>query len=82
MAGQEFEVLAQRIDGVAWALMHLTAHLERTGRLDGDSYCQSLVHQAESRENNGLPVSAFVLREMAERLEEARHARRSMGQPG
>lgn len=82
MAGQDFDVLAQRIDGLAWALMQLTAHLECAGRLDGGSYCRSLAHQAESRERNGLPVSAFVLREMAEHLEEARHARQSRERQG
>lgn len=67
--------LAQRIDGVAWALMTLAAELEVRGHLDGDSYCRSLAHRAENREDNGLPASAFVLREMAGHLNDARVAR-------
>ena len=72
--------LAERIDGIAWALMLLTAQLETSGHLDGASYCQSLEHRAENRADNGLHAAAFVLREIAQHLDEARSVRQSRAQ--
>lgn len=76
MAGKDFDELAGRIDGLAWAVAYLTAHLETTGLLDGPGYCQTLRAKAESR-SDLLPLARQVLAGLATELDRARQVRQS-----
>lgn len=76
MPGYDFDELAGRIDAVAWSVMLLAAHLEKTGRLDGPAHSQALRRRAETQADGGLRACARVLEQMASMLDEAREARR------
>ncbi len=72
--------LAQRVDGVARVLMTLIADLEQREQLDGARFCRDLRQLADARRTAaGLEVSAHVIEQIAEELDDAREARRSRG---
>lgn len=68
--------LAGRIDGVARVLMALIADLERRELLDGQRFSESLRRYAQGRGMHpGLEVSAHVMKEISDQLDEARKNR-------
>lgn len=82
MGGDDFNVLAQRIDGVAWVLTSLIHQLDMDGRLDSAALCNSLRNTADVRGRYpGLDHSAALIRELADGVDAARTARQSRARP-
>jgi len=77
MADIDLKTLAERIDGVAWAVMLLTAELEQARLLDGDHYCKWLRDRAEIQLRHESVGSALMLEGMATQLDGAREHRQS-----
>lgn len=71
----ELDELAGRIDGVARAVLHLTAALEMAGAIDGQRVAKAWRGSLPSQAEEALQASRGVLHEMADRLDAARIAR-------
>lgn len=79
MEQRSLDELAGRIDGVARALLQLTAALEMAEVIDGTRVSQGWRGTARTQAEPALQASRQVLLEMADLLDEARAARRSAG---
>lgn len=77
-----FEELAGRIDGMAHALLRLTAELEMQGLIDAPRLTQAWreARPEHLATDQMLQASRLVLHQMADQLDEARNARQSQGQ--
>lgn len=62
--------LAGRDDALAWAVLLMAAHLEQSGRLDGNRYRRDLRAHADNQGNAGKAESASALRAFASLLEQ------------
>lgn len=81
MDERNFDELAGRIEGVAEALLHLTALLEMQGVIDGPRLSEAW---RKARRSNVLPVletARHTLQELAVGLDRARSARQSPAHP-
>lgn len=73
----DMAVLAERFDGLAWGFMALIADLEKREQIDGSRFCGALRRTAEGRRREaGLEIAAQTMEQLADRLDEARQARR------
>lgn len=61
--------LAGRTDALAWAVLLMAAHLERSGHLDGNCYRRDLRAHADNQGGAGKMESASALRAFASLLE-------------
>ena len=77
-----FDELAGRIDGLAHALLRLTAELEMQGLIDGPRVSQAWrdARPTHLATDQMLQASRHVLHQMADQLDEARSARQLRGQ--
>lgn len=73
--------MAGRIDGLARALLQLTAALEMAQVIDGPRLSQAWRGAVSDLAEPKLLASRQVLLEMADRLDEARASRQSAGRP-
>lgn len=81
MDERNFDELAGRIEGVAQALLHLTADLEMRGVIDGPRLAQAW---RTAQSPNVLPVletARHTIRELAQALDNARTNRQSLASP-
>ena len=78
----QFDELAGRVDGVAHALLRLTAELEMQGLIDAPrvSHAWREARPEQLATDQVLQASRHVLHQMADQLDEARRARQSWGQ--
>lgn len=76
-----FDELAGRIDGMAHALLRLTAELEMQGLIDAPRVSQAWreARPEHLATDQMLQASRHVLHQMADQLDEARSARQSRG---
>lgn len=83
MDKEQFDELAGRIDGVAHALLRLTAELEMRGLIDAPRVSQAWreARPEQLATDQVLQASRQVLHQMADQLDEARRTRQSRGQP-
>ena len=79
MDGRDFDELAGRIEGVAQALLHLTALLEMQGVIDGPRLSRALRSAQGPSVLPVLETARHTLRELAEKLDGARTERQSLG---
>lgn len=61
--------LAGRTDALAWSILLMAAHLERSGRLDGGRYRQDLLGLADNQSRAGKVEAANALRAFASQLQ-------------
>ena len=81
MQTRDFEELAGRIEGVAQALLHLTAGLEMRGIIDGPRLAQAWRTAQSPNVQPVLETARHTLRELAQALDDARTNRQAQGSP-
>lgn len=79
MEERTLDTLAGRVDGVARALLRLTAALEMAQVIDGPRLSQAWRESVLEQADPAMAASRQVLLEMADLLDEARAVRRSKG---
>ena len=83
MTDEQLNNLAGRIDGISWAVLHLTAELEQVGIIDGPRLSAKWrgAVQPHSSDTEMRRASGEYLHKLAHLLDEARSQRQSRLQP-
>ncbi|KAB2905581.1 MAG: hypothetical protein F9K35_01520 [Burkholderiaceae bacterium] len=81
MERRDFDELAGRVEGVAQALLYLTAELEMRGVIDGPRLAQAWRTAQGPNVLPALETARHTLHELAQALDEARTNRQAQGRP-